>query len=34
VADDGIVWARLYLEPVFEEGGDIDQGVGDMLEGK
>ena len=34
VVDDRMEWARLYLEPVFEEGGDIEQGVGDMLEGK
>ena len=33
VVDDRIAWARLYLEPLFEEGGDIDQGVGDMIEG-
>jgi hypothetical protein len=33
VVDDRIAWAHVYLEPVFEEAGDIDQGVGDMIEG-
>jgi hypothetical protein len=33
VVNDRIAWARLYLEPLFEEGGDIDQGVSDMIEG-
>jgi ketosteroid isomerase-like protein len=33
VADDRIAWARLYLEQIFEEVGDIDQGVGEMIEG-
>ena len=33
VTDDRIAWARLYLEPVFENAGDIDQGVAEMIEG-
>ena len=33
VTDDRIAWARLYLEPVFENAGDIDRGVAEMIEG-
>ncbi len=33
IAADRIASARLYLEQIFEEVGDIDQGVGEMIEG-
>jgi hypothetical protein len=33
IAADRIASARLYLEQIFEEVGDIDQGVGEIIEG-
>jgi hypothetical protein len=33
VVNDRIAWARLYLEPPFEDAGNIDRGVDDMIEG-
>ena len=33
VEEDSIVWARLYMEPVEENGQDIDEAVQSMTEG-
>jgi hypothetical protein len=33
VENDRIVWARLYMEPVEENGQDIDEAMGTITEG-
>ncbi len=32
ITSDKIRWGRLYLEPIFEYEGDIDQGMREMIE--
>jgi len=32
ISSDKIKWGRLYLEPIFDYEGDIDQGVREMIE--